>query len=101
MRNGVPPAEEAVCDFLYLAFEAVCGESYFAFLGVSELRLEVALLEGRERKDGLKDGRDIAAVTEIGEASQAWSADGFKRFSRIGSEREIVLEVVFDLLAKC
>ena len=68
MRNGVPPAEEAVCDLLYLAFEAVCRESYFAFLGVSEVRLEVALLEGRERKDGLKDGGNIAAVTEIGEA---------------------------------
>ena len=82
MRNGVPPAEEAVCDFLYLAFEAVCGKRYFAFLGVSEVRLEVALPEGWKRKDGLKDGGDIPAVTEIGEACQALSADGFKGFSR-------------------
>jgi hypothetical protein len=101
LRNGIPPAEEAVCDFLYLAFEAVCGKKHFAFLGVNEVRLEVALLEGRERKDGLEDRGDIATVTQIGETGQAWPADGLKRFSRIGSERKIVLEVMFDVLAKC
>ncbi len=63
MRNCIPPAEEAICDFLYLAFEAVRGKRHFAFLGVSEIRLEVALLERWEGKDGLEDGGDIAAVT--------------------------------------
>jgi hypothetical protein len=83
LRNGVPAAEKTVCDFAHLAFKAVGGERYFAFLSVGGVRLEIPQPERWKGKDGLEDRGNVAAVPKVGKASQAWSADGFKRLARM------------------